>query len=172
MESLIVVLPAEFRPTARLSGYLSVAASAFAIPGLLYVSLYLTKSLMGVMHIKFSEPTYIKASKSYIVTYILCEITRMALFYLFVYRYIHIYVGNPEFLDSDIVANWRQMQDILILLFIFCAPVFFLLDCADEKEVKTPILDYLVLFLPAFFIPLAANYKAVFSVLKMVVGQG
>lgn len=50
MESLIGVLPAEFRPTARLSGYFSVAASAFAIPGLLYVSLYLTKSLMGVMH--------------------------------------------------------------------------------------------------------------------------
>ena len=168
-ENLLRTIPEDVKLAARLSGYLTTVISVLIAPWLLYLSLYLVKQLGAHMNISLSNSSFHKASRSFVLTYIICEVTRFVIFYFFLYDSIEMNVGNIEFLNGNSVTNWEYAQDILIIIFVFGASGLFMIDLFDVENKQIKVYKKFLLISPTLLIPLITNYKASISVWNQII---
>jgi hypothetical protein len=135
-ETLLSTTDNTFRQTARVSSYLTILINASLLAFMLLVIFTTSWYFTSVFSIEVKKANYLAAIKNFILCYIVYEVLKMVIAYLFLTDIASENMGNPAFIETVNNSSWAMIQKTFDILFIIISPVVFGFTLSQLEKLK------------------------------------
>jgi hypothetical protein len=154
-ETLLSTTERTFRETARISAYLTIFINASLLAFMLVVIFATAWFFTTAIAVPISKENYLAAIRNFILCYIVYEMFKMIIAWLFLTDVARANIGNPDFINTVNNSSWGLVQKTFDIIFIFGSPVVFGLTLKQRENLK-PVHTVLI-SIPVLFILLILN---------------
>jgi hypothetical protein len=154
-ETLLSTTDDSFRQAARVSSYLTILINASLLAFMLLVIFTTSWYFTSLFSIEINKANYIAAIKNFILCYIVYELLKMVIAYLFLSDLARENVGNPHFVETVNNSSWAMIQKTFDILFIIISPVVFGFTLSQLEKLK--LSRAVVISLPVLLVLIILN---------------